>query len=112
MCRHPEREFSVTSCQSFETSLTQWYDALPPELNVEAIQKWSVDNVWALILKATSRRLECIYYRTLRQRFKATTEEPRRVQALQNQQNAMFELDTIINRLMLHQLTRYCHSFM
>lgn len=52
-------------------------------------------------------RLECLFYRDIR--TQPTLEEPNlKRRALQKQQNAMLELDSIIHRIMLYDLVGFC----
>jgi hypothetical protein len=85
----------------------QWPSALPPELHTEAVSDWSRENVWVLVLKAMSYRLECVFYRNLREVLGAEEDESRR-RALQKQQGAMLEFDAILDRIMLHNLVEFC----
>lgn len=97
------------ACRELESALEDWYKSLPVELRMEGVREWSVENVWILIMRATSCRLECIFYRLLHSR---ATNEDMALRIFQKQQSAMFEFGTVIDRLMLHKLARYCHSFM
>lgn len=95
--------------QGFELgeAITVWRDNLPDELRVEKIQHWDSSNIWALIICALSYRLECVVYRTIRQRARNTKPE---TMALANQKllAAIFELDTILRRGMVHDVIQYC----
>jgi hypothetical protein len=84
-----------------------WRSALPPELHTETVADWSTENVWVLVLKAMSYRLECVFYRNLREVLGAGEDESRR-RALQKQQGAMLEFDAILDRVMLHSLVEFC----
>ncbi|EXJ66291.1 uncharacterized protein A1O5_10443 [Cladophialophora psammophila CBS 110553] len=101
--RTPAKE----ACQEFEKSLSSWRKALPTEMHTENVQEWSAANVWALVLRATSYRLECGFYRLLTG-YDRTTGDQAVQHASLKQQNAIFELDTVIERIMLHGLIKYC----
>lgn len=94
-----------------EGSLLAWRRSLPPEMRIENVQEWTPSKIWIFVLMAMSYHLECILYRTVRKRGHEDTGtsfvSDRGVQR-QKQQNAMFELDTIIKRVVLLKLSRLC----
>jgi hypothetical protein len=90
-----------------EEAIFQWKRALPPELHTEIVEDWSHENVWILVLRAMSYRLEFVFYRNVRELYKPGEESSIR-RALQKQQNAMLELDAILNRIMLYNLVSSC----
>jgi len=77
-------------------------------MHTETVEEWSVETFWILVLRAMSYRLECVLYRTLRELYRAGGGEHLMHRALQKQQNAMLELDTIIDRIMLYDLVSSC----
>jgi hypothetical protein len=76
-------------------------------MHVESVQEWSASNIWILVLMAMSYRLECVFYRALRERYRTSADESVH-RAARRQQSAMFELDTIIDRFVLHNVARFC----
>jgi hypothetical protein len=80
---------------------------MPLELHTETVADWSNENVWILVLKAMSYRLECVFYRNLRKHLGLGEDQFRR-RALQKQQSAMLEFDAILDRVMLHSLVEFC----
>lgn len=76
-----------------------WRWSLPNELHLEVVRKWTTENMWIMLLKVFSYRLECLLYRALRQRYKACNEEDKAAEAARKQQNALFEVDTVIQRV-------------
>lgn len=96
-----------TGCEDLEKAILQWRRELPPELNVEFIETWSNEATWILVLKAMSSRLECVFYRNLRKVYGAR-EESSKHRALQKQYNAMLDLSTTLDRIMLQDLVGRC----
>lgn len=96
-----------SGCDELEKAILQWRRELPPDLNVEFIEDWSNESVWILVLKAMSSRLECVFYRSLR-RLYDDGEESSKHRALQKQYNAMLDLSTVLDRIMLQDLVGYC----
>lgn len=76
-------------------------------MHVETVREWSVGNVWVLVLMAMSYRLECIFYRAMR-KLPWSLDESTRNQLAKKQQSVMFELDTVTDRVALHDLTPFC----
>jgi len=71
------------------------------------VEQWSNENVWILVLKAMSYRLECMFYRNLRDLYRSG-EDNLRQRAVQKQLNAMLELYSVLDRIMLHDLVGFC----
>ena len=88
--------------------MSEWKLDLPPNLNVSLVSNWTFDNVWILVLRAMSTRFECVFFRSAREVFRTSGQHSLAQQFLQKQQDAMLELDTILTRIMLHDLVRYC----
>ena len=78
-------------------------------MRIQNIQEWTSSRIWVLVLMAMSYHLECIFYRTLRERSRerAGTDSLMDPWA-QKQQHAMFELDTIIRRVVLAKVAKFC----
>ena len=95
--------------QSLERTLFVWRTSLPPELRLDNIQVWTSGKIWVLVLMAMSYHLECIFYRTLRERSRgrASTDVLMDPWA-QKQQHAMLDLDTIIRRIVLAKVAQFC----
>ncbi|KIW25997.1 uncharacterized protein PV07_09129 [Cladophialophora immunda] len=110
MFRNNEHPPSIPRCQEFEQSIAEWQKGLPLELHSESVRSWSVENVWILVLRALACRLECVFYRTIRQ-LNRTWKKECLLASKQKQEIAMFELDSTIDRLVIHNLVGYCHSF-
>src|SRR6201999_3683647 len=96
-----------SACEDLERAIMQWRSALPPELHTDTVGDWSNENVWILVLKAMSYRLECVFYRNMRELFGAGEDQARR-RALQKQQGAMLEFEAILVLVMLHSVFANC----
>jgi hypothetical protein len=81
---------------------------LPAELQVDIVEQ-SDDTVWILVLRAMCYRLECVFYRSSRDLYD-TEEDNLKHRVLQKQQNAMLELSTVLDRIMLQDLVG-CYPF-
>lgn len=80
---------------------------MSPELQPETVDSWSHENVWILVLRAMGYRLESLFYRDVRELPRLEQDAFGR-RALQKQQNAMLELDSIFHRIMLYDLVGFC----
>ncbi|EXJ66163.1 uncharacterized protein A1O5_10779 [Cladophialophora psammophila CBS 110553] len=95
-----------------EGSLATWRMQLPAEMRTEGVYDWCQTNIWPLVLMARCYLLECIVYRVLRDSFRASGDAPLADRSARRLQTAMFELDSILDRIMLHNLARYCPLYM
>lgn len=86
--------------------ISEWRDSLPPGLQVHAVRRWSASNVCLLVLMAASYRMECMLYRLLRNRSRGKDDSSFDDLSLRLY-GAVFELETIIGRVMAHDLTQY-----
>jgi hypothetical protein len=77
-------------------------------MHVDIIQDWSATNVWILVLLGISFRFQAVFYRALREHCRVVDDMKGMQRAYQRQQNAMFELGTIIRRVTMHGLARMC----
>ncbi|KAH8697529.1 hypothetical protein BGW36DRAFT_378847 [Talaromyces proteolyticus] len=96
------QRFSSTPLDACYTQLTvamdSWRESLPPSFRTPAIQETSVVNTWNLILMARGYVCECIMHRMIIR--SAGTNESLRLRAGQKLSSALFELNTIIDRIM------------
>ncbi|KAH8595050.1 fungal-specific transcription factor domain-containing protein [Bisporella sp. PMI_857] len=97
----------VSQAQGFAESLSAWRRALPPELSIDRVSEWNESNIWIIFLLAMSFRLECVFFRILRQRTRAYNPELEKW-ARQGLQRAIFELDTLLRRAMVHDVVSFC----
>ena len=104
--RRLDAQATRAGCEDIEKRLSDWKRGLPSELQPENVDRWSQENVWILVLRAMGYRLECLLYRDIRELPRLEPDARRR--ALQKQQNAMLELDSIFHRVMLHDLVGFC----
>ncbi|KAL4863690.1 hypothetical protein BDV12DRAFT_201822 [Aspergillus spectabilis] len=102
--------WSESTCSQLEEGMMKWRESLHLELRCSMIQEWTVQNFWALVLDARSFVTVCIMYRTIREAFKSRDQKISR-RAGQKLQHAMLELDTTIDRIMVHNLVEYCPMY-
>lgn len=107
MFRLPDSKPKRSACEDLEKAVHHWRKDLPPDLHIEIVEHWSNDTVWILVLRAMSYRLECVFYRNLRNLY-GEGEDNSKHRVLQKQQNAMLELSTVLDRIMLQDLVGYC----
>jgi hypothetical protein len=90
-------------------ALLEWRKALPFELHPESVEAWSHNNIWILVLRAMSCRFESVLWREARKLY-ATTQSDNNLllRAFQKQRDSLLELDTIFDRIVLHDLVDLC----
>ena len=108
--RASEKSHSKTAWLDLAAALANWRRNLPLEMRVEGVTEWSVLNIWPLVLKARSYLLECVVYRTMRDSFLADSGDTSR--AARMLKTSIFELDTLLDRIQLHGLVRYCPLYL
>lgn len=105
----PGRTPSDVAAQEVGEEISSWRRSLPAEMHIERVQEWSASNVWVLVLAAMGYRLECILYRTISDKYRGgENDTPLAQKAGPKQQNAMFELGIIIDRIALYQIACFC----
>ncbi|KAF9889082.1 hypothetical protein FE257_008059 [Aspergillus nanangensis] len=94
-----------------EEQMFRWRQCLPDELKSVSAPKWDVTNVWVFVLNARSYISECIMFRMMLDAFKLEDEDLlNHIQ--QKLYTAMLEVDTAIDRILMHNLTSYCPLFL
>ncbi|KIW78553.1 hypothetical protein Z517_08391 [Fonsecaea pedrosoi CBS 271.37] len=91
---------SEEDCLRVGNALTSWRCALPVEFHLQGVGQWTAQNIWILLIIALSYRLECILCRALRQRYQSFNDHEKAQEAAQKQENALFEVDTVIERVL------------
>ena len=83
------------------SAISDWRNELPQALRLDYLTHWDASNVWSPAILAFSYRLECLFYRTVCRRLESDgvgdTDRLR-----QRLLGAMFELNTILRRAMVH----------
>jgi hypothetical protein len=102
--------FSRTTAHEFAEEISAWRRLLPDDLLPNRVGSWDSTNVWILILLAFSYRLECIFYRTVREHFRQSSKTEYLSWCKQQLVSCVFELDTVMNRLIVHDLVDYAPS--
>lgn len=77
-------------------------------MHIGALQEWSSDNIWVLVLLAMGFRLEAIFCRAVKEYHRTKNDSSAMQRTSQRQENAMFELSTIIQRASMHQVLHLC----
>jgi len=85
--------------------MSSWRNSLPDELRVSHILEWNQENSWVLVLMAFSYRMECIFYRSLRKANLQNEDVVRH--AGHRLVDAIFELNIVIERVVMHQLVQF-----
>lgn len=84
-------------------AIVAWRCDLPPKLRADIASHWSDSHVWVTVIHAFSFRLECLFYRTLRRRVDMV--DPADVAYVnQRLQSAIFELSSVLRRVMAYEV--------
>ncbi|KAF5640800.1 cutinase transcription factor 1 beta [Fusarium sp. NRRL 52700] len=104
---------SNSEIKILEDDIMGWKNKLDPEISLMAFQEWSTANVWVLVLLAISFRLEAVFYRALRELHRRSSDYTSMQRVTQRQENAMFELSSIVQRASINNVIGLCPmSFM
>jgi hypothetical protein len=101
---------SQEATREFANSILDWRCSLPEDLLPSRVTVWSSDNVWILILLAMSYRLECVFYRTVREHSRGSDDQEAVTWYKQQLLSSIFELDTLLNRAVVHELVQFAPS--
>ncbi|KIX09209.1 uncharacterized protein Z518_00288 [Rhinocladiella mackenziei CBS 650.93] len=89
--------------------ITSWRKQLPAEMQIHGIQDdWPSDSVLVLVLLAMGYRLETVFYRAVKEYYRAQKDPTAMQRVAQRQESAMFELSTIIQRASMHEVLHLC----
>ncbi|KAL6699269.1 hypothetical protein J3F84DRAFT_247347 [Trichoderma pleuroticola] len=93
------------------SSFAEWRKSLPKDISFSrSLSPDRVDEIWVAALEASCYRFECIFYRSLLRRSLARGGTGGQVDSLkQRLRMAIFELDTIISRLVMANLLRFAN---
>jgi hypothetical protein len=105
--RDPGSPITRTSAHEYAEEFASWRKSLPDEFSITRISTWSSDNVWIVFLLAMSYRLECLFYRIAREHFKLNYDGETLNWCQQQLIESVFELDTLINRAIVHDVVKY-----
>ncbi|KAL7952280.1 hypothetical protein V8C34DRAFT_319181 [Trichoderma compactum] len=97
--------------EEISSSFGEWRKPLPKDISYSGILLPDrVDEIWIAALEASCYRFECIFYRSLLRRSLARGVTGGQVDSLkQRLRMAIFELDTIISRLVMVSLLRFAN---
>ena len=93
---------------SIQAQIVQWKRELPAEMSLDAVEEWSCDNVWILVLRAAAYRFQSIFHRASKKIDQANDDKDSARRTQQKQQDAMLGLDSTLDRIMLHNLVGCC----
>lgn len=93
---------------SIEAQIVQWKRELPAEMSLDAVDEWSCDNVWILVLRAAVYRFQSIFHRASKKIDQANDDIDSARRTQQKQQDAMLGLHSTLDRIMLHSLVGCC----
>lgn len=110
LARTSAAQIPLPAAHTFADSMSTWRHDLPNDLLVDRVKHWNSKNVWVIILQAMSYRLECIFYRTLREHLRKLGDEDSLRWCNQQLFNSIFELDILMNRAVVHDLVQYAPS--
>lgn len=102
--------WTSSSIVTYAEEITTWRRQLPEDLSPARVQSWSRDNVWIIVLLALSYRLECVFYRHAREVMQQEGDKSTVSWCRQQLWGCVFELDTLMNRAVMHDLIQYCPS--
>jgi hypothetical protein len=106
--RKPGKEPLPQDIEHLENAISAWRREVPVEMHLDSIQEWSSSNIWILVLLAMSFRLQAVFYRAVREYHHSKGDTAAMQKAARKQENAMFELGTIIQRVSMHGLACLC----
>ncbi|UKZ54440.1 hypothetical protein TrVGV298_008248 [Trichoderma virens] len=97
--------------EEISSSFAEWRESLPRDKSISrSVSLDRVDDIWVAALEASCYRFECIFYRSLLIRSLTGGETSGRVDVLkQRLRMAVFELDTIVSRLIMNNLLRFAN---
>ncbi|KAL6810306.1 hypothetical protein J3E69DRAFT_350156 [Trichoderma sp. SZMC 28015] len=97
--------------EEMSCSFAEWRKSLPKNVSFSRSSSQDrVDEIWVAALEASCFRFECIFYRSLLRRTLARGVTGGQVDSLkQRLRMAIFELDTIVSRLVMANLLRFAN---
>ncbi|PKK47096.1 hypothetical protein CI102_9625 [Trichoderma harzianum] len=106
--QQPTRE---NIAEEMSCSFAEWRKSLPKNVSFShSSSQDRVDEIWVAALEASCFRFECIFYRSLLRRTLARGATGGQVDSLkQRLRMAIFELDTIVSRLVIANLLRFAN---
>ncbi|KAL7912463.1 hypothetical protein GGI35DRAFT_467600 [Trichoderma velutinum] len=97
--------------EEISRSFAEWRESLPKDISLNrSFSPDRVDEIWVAALEASCYRFECIFYRSLLRRSLTRGLSGGQVDHLKRRlRMAIFELDTIVSRLVVANLLRYAN---
>lgn len=104
----PAKTPSQDEIDQLSNQITTWRKQLPVEI-IRALQdEWTSDNVLVLVLLAMGYRLEAVFCRAAKGHYRSRKDSGSTKRMAQRQENAMFELSTVIQRASMHEVLHLC----
>ncbi|KAK5400806.1 hypothetical protein LTR06_011227 [Exophiala xenobiotica] len=106
----------LSTITEFPDAVAHWRRSLPKELLptedtlLSRVTLKPTSNVWMIVLLAMSFRLECLYYRTARDQLRPLNNSEAIDWCTKQLFESTFELDTLLNRAVVHDLVQYAPS--
>ncbi len=98
---------SISTAYELAEAISRWRGSIPEELLIDRVTTWTSGNVWIIVLLAMSYRLECVFYRLVRERAKGVDADAL-AWSKQRLLASIFELDTLMKRAIVHDLVHLC----
>ncbi|PYH81921.1 hypothetical protein BO82DRAFT_432278 [Aspergillus uvarum CBS 121591] len=101
---------AIAEAQAFIHALTAWRTSFPEDLLLDRVTHWDETSAWVLFLGSMGYRLECSFYRTLRQRARTLVNKSLELAtwASDRLRRCIFELDTVLKRAIVNDVARFC----
>ncbi|EXJ66283.1 uncharacterized protein A1O5_10435 [Cladophialophora psammophila CBS 110553] len=109
----PGKMPSRDEIEQLSNQITNWRKQLPVEIIYALQDEWTSDHILVLVLLAMGYRLEAVFYRAVKEHHRSRKDFASMKRMAQRQENAMFELSTMIQRASMHEVLHLCPlSFM
>lgn len=102
----PGREPSSADIEALEIAMNDWRQNLPALFHTDTLRQRKPENVWVFVLLVESYRTECLFYRAVRNFNQRNSSESSRVAQMYD--GAVFELNTLVERICAHEIVQYC----
>ncbi|OQV06035.1 Fungal specific transcription factor domain-containing protein isoform 1 [Cladophialophora immunda] len=104
----PAKTPTPDEIEQLSNKIIAWRKQLPVEI-IHAFQdEWTSDNVLILVLLAMGYRLEAVFARAAKDHYRTRGDLGSMQRMTQRQENAMFELSTMIQRASLNDVLHLC----
>ena len=98
---------SQLEAHQFSDEFSAWRRMLPEDFSTNRVSSWTSDNVWILFLLALSYRLECLFYRRVREDHRESGGSGEIAWFKKQLAACTFELDTLMSRAIEHDVVKF-----